>query len=431
MKIPFRHGILRFQKDNIGNPTFLQKSDGGSSIDLIVSPDPTIVTIAHRNSNYLIEEGLSTPRAWTGFVSGKDYWLYIDISLATAERTFGWIEAEPSYGTTAPSNPQLNTHWYDSNPHVMCTKVWNGRSWAEKLRIFVAKYRSGSIVEPYGYGTQINVSMQSDAGFILYDAEGKPVKRFYRRDSGEFFTTSSIFTTQTAKSVNVSLDAVNMTVIAAEPIPAFSLVTRDERDGYVRLATYTDASRPAVGLVQEDFYDGEIGIYTQAGYVHNEQWNWTEIPGTLLFLGELGQLSTVPTQTKTIQLVGEIVGPKCIKLNIQQPIQYDDPVYTQYQNLIPMLLDKSSGKYVAAHIYTNPGTGPGGDATGYRHVQSIADTIWTIAHNKNSVNFICQVFDDDGEEVGAEKIAVLDINTLMVTFAAPQAGFVNVMFFED
>lgn len=63
--------------------------------------------------------------------------------------------------------------------------------------------------------------MQSDAGFILYDAEGKPVKRFYRRDSGEFFTTSSIFTTQTAKSVNVSLDAVNMTVIAAEPIPAF------------------------------------------------------------------------------------------------------------------------------------------------------------------------------------------------------------------
>lgn len=429
MKIPFRQGILRFQKDSIGNPTFLQKSDGGSAIDLVVSPDPTIVTIAHRNSNYLIEEGLTTARAWSGFESGRDYWLYIDVDPSTAARTFGWIEREPTYGAKSPLSPVIDQHWYDTNHNVMCMKVWNGAAWIEKLRVFVAKYRSGSILEPYGYGTQISVGTQSDAGFILFDAEGKPVKRFYRRDAGEFFTTSSIFTTQTAKSINVSLDAVNMTVVAAEPIPAFSLVSRDSRDGFVRLASYTDTNRPAVGLVQEDFYDGEIGIYTQAGYIHNEQWNWTVAPGTLLFLGENGQLTATPTQTKMIQLIGEVANAKCIKLNIQQPIQYDDPVYTQYQNLIPMLLDKATGKYVAAHIYSDQSGG--GDVVGYRHNQAIADTFWTVAHNKNSVNFICQVFDQTGEEVGAEKIAVHDINTITVTFASPQAGFVNVMFFED
>lgn len=410
---------------------FLQKSDGGSAIDLVVSPDPTIVTIAHRNSNYLIEEGQTTSRAWTGFAPGTDYWLFIDIDLSTAARTFGWITTEPSAGLKSPQSPVIDQHWFDTNANVMCMKVWNGTAWAEKLRVFVAKYRSGSIIEPNAYGTQIGVARQSDAGFILFDADGKPVKRFYRRDAGEFFTTSSIFTTQTAKSVNVSLDAVNQTVVAAEPIPAFSLVSRDTRDGFVRLADYTDVNRPAVGLVQEDFYDGEIGIYTQTGYVFNEQWNWTEAPGTLLFLGINGQLSTTPTQTKTIQIVGEIVGPQNIKLNIQQPIQYDDPVYTQYQNLIPMLLDKVTGKYVAAHIYTNTSGGGNGSSVGYRHNQGVEDTIWTVAHMKNSVNFICQVFDTNGDEIVAEKTTVHDINTIIVTFAAPQAGFVNVIFFED
>lgn len=432
MKIPFRQGILRFQKDSVGNPTFLQKSNGGSSIDLVVVADPTILTIAHRNSNYLIEEGSTTTKAWTGFMSGKDYWLYIDIDLATASRTFGWIDIEPTHGNKSPKHPQLNEHWFDTNPNTMCMKVWNGSAWTEKLRVFVAKYKSGAIIEPYGYGSQVNIKSSSDAGFILFDAEGKPVKRFYRRDAGEFFTTSSVFTTQTAKAVNVSLDAVNMTVVAAEPIPAFSLVARDEVSGFVRLATYTDIDRSAVGIVQEDFFDGEVGIYTQAGYVHNEQWSWSSAPGTLLFLGSNGEVTTIPTQTKMIQIVGEVIDATTIKLNIQPPIQYDDPVYTQYQNLIPMLLDKSTGKYVAAHIYGQTDGGSGsGSAVGYRHNQTIADTIWTVAHNKNSLNHICQVFDDNGEEIAPEKISVHDINTIIVTFAAPQAGFVNVMFFEN
>lgn len=433
MKIPFRHGILRYQKDSVGNPMFLQKSDGGSAIDLVVSPDPTIFTIAHRTSNYLVEEGKTTTKAWKGFESRKDYWLYIDIDLATATRTFGWIQTEPTHGLKAPSKPVVDQHWFDTSPNVMCMKIWNGSAWIERLRVFVAKYKQGAIIDFFQYGTQIGVNSQADAGFILFDSEGKPVKRFYRRDAGEFFTTSSVFTTQTAKSVNVSLDAVNMTVVASEPIPAFALVARDPTDGFIRLATYTDLDRPAVGLVQESFYDGEIGIYTQAGHIYNEQWNWEEPAGTLLFLGANGEISTVPTQTKMIQMVGEIVTRKSIKLNIQQPIQYDDPVYTQYQNLIPMLLDKVTGKYVAAEHITiggGGGNGNGSGGVGYRHNQPVPDYIWTVAHNKRSEKLVYHIFDENGEEMFAEKVEVHDVNTIVVSFNAPQAGFVNVMFFE-
>lgn len=432
MKIPFRQGILRYQKDQIGNAKFLQKSNGGSSIDLVVSPDPTIITIAHRESNYIVEEGKTTAGAWTGFVSGTDYWLYLDIDLLTGARTFASCKFAPTFGLKSPTSPVIDMHWYDTNPTVMCMKVWNGTIWTEKLRVFVAKYKQGSIIEPLAYGTQINITASVDAGFILFDNEGKPVKRFYRRDAGEFFTTTSIFTTQTAKSVNVSLDAVNMTIAAAESMPAFALVTRDADDGYVRLADYRDASKPAIGMIQEDFYDGEVGIYTQNGYVYNEQWNWTQTPGTLLFLGKNGEISVIPTQTHTIQMIGEIVTRHSIRLNIQEPIQYDDPSYTQYQNLIPLLLDKASGKYVASNsgFTGGPGNGGGGTNQGYRHTQIVPDTLWTVFHNKHSEFFICQVFDADGEEIATEKTEVLDLNTIMITFADPQDGFVNVIFFE-
>lgn len=433
MKISFRHGILRYQKDSVGNAIFLQKSSGGSTIDLVVSPDPTIITIAHRESNYLVEEGKTTQKAWSGFTSNVDYWLYVDIDLLTGARTFGQTQTAPSYGLKAPVGPVVDQHWFDTNSNVMCMKVWNGSTWAEKLRLFLAKYKQGSIIEAFQYGSQINVTKQSDAGFILFDNEGKPVKRFYRRDSGEFFTTSSIFTTQTAKAINVSLDALNATVAAAEPIPAFSLVTRDAESGFVRLASYKDVSKPAIGIVQEDFYDGEVGIYTQAGYVYNEQWNWKAAPGTLLFLGENGAIVSTPPQQHSIQLIGEVVTSNTIKLNIQQTIQYDDPLFTQYQNLIPILLDKSTGKYVAASYNTGGGNGGGGDGSliGYRHTQAVASEVWLVQHNKANINFICQVFDAQGVEITPEKTELHDINTITVTFAAPQDGFVNVIFFEQ
>lgn len=430
MKIPFRQGILRYQRDSVGTATFLQKSNGGSSIDLVVSPDPTIVTIAHRSSNYLIEEGKTTASAWSGFVSGQDYWLFLEIDLLTGQRNFGSTKLAPTYGMAAPANPATDQHWYDTTLSTMCMKVFNGTIWVEKLRVFVAKYKGGAIIEPYAYGSQVNILTSSDCGFVLFDNEGKPLKRFYRRDAGEFFTTSSIFTTHTAKAVNISLDAINSTVAASEPIPAFSLVSRSPEDGYIQLATYTNASRVAVGIVQEDFYDGEIGIYTQAGYVTNEQWNWTKAPGSLIFLGANGVVVDEPTQLTSIQIVGEIVSPRTIKLDIKAPIFFDDSSNTDYQNLVNVMLDKVTGKFIATKSEGGGGGEPGESTKGYRHVVGVPADEWTIAHNRDSANVVVQVQDTDGNVIYPDEITVQDLNTIVVTFASPQDGVANVVFFE-
>ena len=89
MRLSFRHGIIRCQTDYTGTPTFLRKSSlGGEFIDLIVSPDPTIISIAHQGANYLIEETKTVTHAWGPFAPhGITQYLYWDISFLDGSLT--------------------------------------------------------------------------------------------------------------------------------------------------------------------------------------------------------------------------------------------------------------------------------------------------------------------------------------------------------
>lgn len=120
MKIPFRQGILRYQQDNNGNQTFLQKAAIGNAINLIANTDPTLVTIAQRKNNYLIEERKTVLNAWTNFIAGTDYWLFIDIDMVTGVRTFGSTLLEPKAGPIAPTAPTVDQHWFDTNAPGNC-----------------------------------------------------------------------------------------------------------------------------------------------------------------------------------------------------------------------------------------------------------------------------------------------------------------------
>lgn len=352
MKISFRQGIIRYQRDPSGLATFLKKSDGGSSLDLIAANDPTIVTMAYRQANYLHEEARTVPRAWTGFESNVDYWLYIELDMVTAQRAFGSTKVLPTYGSVAPKTPMIDQHWFDVVASVM--KVWNGISWTERTRVFVAQYAQGSIIVPTPYGTQVNVNTSNDAGFILFDSDGYPVRQHHKRKSFEFLTTSSVFNTVTAKAINVSLDAICVTVQATEPLPAFTLVARDPTRLNVPGIKSADCSEKeayAVGIIQEDFWSDETGIITQHGYVTNEQWNFTDTPGTPLFLGVNGTLTASPAQKGFIQRIGEVVSAQCVRVDIQPPTRYVDSKTTSYTNVVPLVIDKVTGEQMLAPDY--------------------------------------------------------------------------------
>lgn len=317
MKLPFRQGIVRYQKDNLGSPTFLAKSNGGSSIDLVVSPDPSIIAFAHGTENYLFEEKLTVSEAWTGFVAGTDYWLYWDLDLTTGERLFGSTTVEPVYGSVAPASPVYDQHWFDTANTEM--KVWNGVTWITHIRVFACKYDEGAIIQPYPIGSQVNVLVTSYAGFLLYDDDNKPVRKHDRRGRGKFLTTESVFTSQSTQSVNLVFETITQVATATENIPEYSLVYLSEYDE-MRLASYLDVAHSVAGLVQEDFFMGEMGAYTTSGYVSNVAWNWNVPPQTPLFCGTTGELTVDVPQDGSIQQVGVVISPQRIFIDIQPQI---------------------------------------------------------------------------------------------------------------
>lgn len=352
MKVSFRQGIIRYQRDVSGLATFLKKNDLGSTIDLVTINEPLTVTFAYKKANYLHEEAMTVPRAWTGFSVSFSYWLYIDIDLVTARRSFGSTLVQPAFGLTPPKNLVVDQHWFDVG--LMTMKVWNGTAWIERARVFVGAYANGSVLSASQLGSQVGVNTSNEAGFILYGADGMPVRQNQDRKSFEFATTSTIFNTVTAKAINVSLDAIASPVKAAEPIPAYRLVSRDSSNlsvpGVV-LADSTIRGRYAVGIVQEDFGAGSTGIITQHGYVTNEQWNWTQLPGTPLYLDAGGKMTTNPTQQNFMQRVGDIVTANTVRIDIQPSSRYVDKTLVDYKNVIPLVVDKVTGEELLAPDY--------------------------------------------------------------------------------
>lgn len=427
MKIPFRQGIVRYQRDNTGNQTFLQKASIGNSINLLATTDPTLVTIAQRKNNYLIEERVTVLNAWTNFNAGTDYWLFLDVDMVTGVRTFGSTTVEPTYGPIAPTTSTTDLHWFDTNASNMCMKVYNGTAFVEKLRVFLAKYQQGATIIPLALGSQIAQNITVDAGAILFDADGSPVRKMFSRTQNEFFTTASIFTSNTSRSVNVTMDALCTTVDAGEPIPAFSLVAHGENVGEIVLADPVKHNRTAVGIVQEDFYNGETGIYSSQGYIYNEQWNWNELPGTPVFLGPNGTIVSNPSQYHTTQQVGEIVAAQMIRLNISPSIQFDS-IMTDYKNLAPISLDKTTGKYIATSV--DIPLEAQNSRTGFAFIQTLEAETWVVAHNRATFRYLIQVFDTDGSVIFPDTITTIDSNTIELTFARPTAGHACVVFFN-
>lgn len=318
MRIPFRQGIVRYQTDDanpVANPTFLQRSNGGASIDLVVAPNPTIVTIAHGNDHdYLIEESLSISQAWVGFTTGSDYWLYIDIDVNTARRTFGWTTLEPVYGPTMPVGGVPDLHWFDTTNKVM--KVMNDTGYfVEKLRVFLAKYEGGAVINPLPYGSQVGLDVQATAGTILFDENGDPVLQGRNRRVGRFAHTETNFSTHASSGTMVKLEAVIEVAEAVNNIAAYQLVAYKgaNRIGY---ASSDDPTSTIVGISREAMFVGEVGSYVSQGTVTNPSWNWSEPAGTSLFCDATGQVTTSVPQVGAFQRVGQIISPTTVLINI-------------------------------------------------------------------------------------------------------------------
>jgi hypothetical protein len=327
MQTTFRNGILRHQTDTVGNPTFLQLT-GGGDLNLIVSPDPTILTFAQGNANYTFVENETVNAAWGPFSGGDpDAWCFWDIDLKTGLRTFGITELEPIVDDEEPPAPGIGQHWFDTTQNAMF--VYNGARFVQKIRLFSAKVENGSILLPFPIGSQVNINGKFRSGFILFDEDSKPVKKFQVFGLGEFIHTESELSSQFTKVANFKLEGLISEGEAQENIPKNFAVayvgegTPPETAGNIGLARNTEPCFPAVGVATEDMVPGEVRQFITQGFIKDDLFDFTgAIPGQPLFVGLTGELVFDPPQQDSVQRIGIVVDPQTILVDVKQILIY-------------------------------------------------------------------------------------------------------------
>ena len=104
MRIDFQQGILSYPT-SVGQQVFLAKTR--SFVSLQTANGRTDVTFAHGSENYLHTEASYVSNAWGPLLPNTNYWLYWDINMLTAVRTFGFTTLQPifSSGISAGKQP--------------------------------------------------------------------------------------------------------------------------------------------------------------------------------------------------------------------------------------------------------------------------------------------------------------------------------------
>lgn len=119
MRIDFRQGIINYPSTG-QNQTFLLY--GGGYVSLSCSNGRVDVAFAHLSENYLLSESTDVPNAWGPLSPGVDYWLYWDIDLRSAVRTFGYSLLQPI--TSAIQPPVVEgQHWFNSANTTMYVEI--------------------------------------------------------------------------------------------------------------------------------------------------------------------------------------------------------------------------------------------------------------------------------------------------------------------
>ena len=317
MKLTFRQGIARHQSDINGNPTFLQRN--GNYVDLIVSPDPTVLVYAHKNATYVVEEIRTVQNAWGPFSGPGTKYLYWDVNLLNGQLTRGFTLLPILYTSAAPVTPAVDQHWFDTIHNIM--HVWNGKKWQEKIRVFAGEVTSNSVIHPAKIGSQAGLTTACEGGQILLDSFGMPL----RQSDGTFLTSATWLNVVNFGTVTTRLDQSIMHGMAAEEIPQFSCVMIRQGRRFV-LARSTDHNTRVGGVVVEDMYEGDTGVVVSSGVLRSPSWSFP--PATMnrpLFCGPTGEVTLTPPTQGVCQQIGFVYDSDAMYVNLHQVTVLDDP----------------------------------------------------------------------------------------------------------
>jgi hypothetical protein len=314
MLTTIRQGIVSKQE----SIRFIALSNG--NVNLNADSSPTIFTLAHGVTDYLHTELETVANAWVGpFSRTSNYWLYVDIDTTTAVRTFGKTTLEPTFGRTQPTKPSKDQHFFDTTINKML--VWTGSYWKERIRVFTSNILAGKIAI-LDVGSQIKLNQTRKAGEIIFDVNDEPVMRSY----GSFLTSETIVHSSENPSNSFKLEQFQIKAKAIENIPKFHAVTW-KGPSKLGVASYIDiVNGQCVGVSVNDIMKDDINKFATSGHIYNGAWNFSKPAGTLLFVGLSGEITTDVPDNTSIQIVGKVVTPNTIFLDIRDRLKINAPV---------------------------------------------------------------------------------------------------------
>ena len=323
MQLTFRQGIVGFQY----NPLYITLNSSGN-VDLNCSNAPVVLNFSQDIANYLYTENATIIGPWAGpFNANQTYWLYWNIDTETALRTFGSTQIAPSYGTSFPTSPSIDQHFFNLTDTTMY--YWNGLSWVECIRIFAGGILNG-VITPSNSGSQVDVyNVSINVGTILFDVFNNPVTKYL--DDGSFVYLTSVDDIQpfNYNIVSLAYNTVNISGVALEYIPTYYCVITDGKDEYdntiIKHASYFDINNSAFAITTDNMMVGDIKQLVTHGYMQDPTWYWNYPPLTPLYVGGAGEITTYAVNPYSSQKIGFIVNLNTIFINIQNKI-----VFTNY-----------------------------------------------------------------------------------------------------
>lgn len=334
MKATYRQGIIAGQRDINSTPLFLHLNTT-NGVDITVSPDPLVLNFSHGRSNYQVEFRQSVNNAWTGLTNGaQTYWLYWDISLKDATVTQGVSIYSPVYQTTAPQNPAVGQHWFDTNNAIM--QVWDGARWVIRVRLFAASV-TGTAISYMPFASQAGLNVENDTGYIMKDRDGFPI----RNSDGTFFTTDTQATAaNSSTSSGIKFDQNVMVAAASEPIPKYALVKYTAANIIGLAGDETDPIQP-VGIVDRALAPNETGSVIFRGAISHTNWSQvtveavpqfpSEAIGKQLYAAQTGKMTWHRTSDLYAIKIGTILNATTIYLDIDTDTQ---PAPTDIQGVV-------------------------------------------------------------------------------------------------
>lgn len=369
MLLNFRQGIASYST----LPVYIQLNSDGS-VALNASAKSIVLTFAHGDTDYLYTETTTITNAWNGFAATLSvtptlsptitlsntltptitptvtpsvatsvtpsvtpsqtppstvYWLYWDIDLITADRSFGVTTNTPQFGNNFPSAPALDQHFF----YIPTTTMyyWNGSAWVECLRVFAGSITNNA-VNTVSLGTQVNLNASIDVGEIVFDVNGNPIKRF-TSTGYEFLTTVNIAPPDNNNLVNVKINNLDINGISNSYIPKYYCVLSAGVDGNGNIevvkASYFNNNYGAFALTSDNMSPGQVKQLIRNGFIQDPTFNWNTPTFTPLFVGGDGELTLTPNGEFSIQKVGHIVNPSTIFINFEQLISLttNNPIY--------------------------------------------------------------------------------------------------------